>query len=419
MIKVSANAQVNSPSSHPQAGAVRRMTGGFSRPTVALTASVMFINFLPFYYFFPVSATVKFAFVTTIIFLSWLFAIREGILKSLSDNFTPYILFMAYYAYLIVSVVFKGEYVNNYLTYVGLIIMQPMIVFSSIMMRNHKKSYIYVITFMCTMFFLFISYVVFIQGERISVGYGFEISYQTINVYLGMFSVVLATWRFDSWLNRILSIIVISISVYIMFLAGGRGPVLAMFFSIFLYFILTYDNLYVKIVSALMIALTLMGFGSKLYSLLVETSFVSRMSIIVLSADDDSSMRLYLFGKAIELFKQNLIFGAGVGAFAPYINKYEAGWYPHNIFLEVAASLGIIGLFLFASYIFYVLYMFIKTYKKISKYNIQSFYLFIYILIVYQFSGDMVAAWIFYLALGMTLPEIQLRSSPRFRLVNA
>ncbi len=75
------------------------------------------------------------------------------------------------------------------------------------------------------------------------------------------------------------------------------------------------------------------------------------------------TMRLYFWKAAVQLIKKNVLFGVGTGDVQVELNKVyvetksplDVEWYkrPHNQFLTVTISLGIIGLFIFLMSIIY------------------------------------------------------------------
>jgi O-antigen ligase len=77
------------------------------------------------------------------------------------------------------------------------------------------------------------------------------------------------------------------------------------------------------------------------------------------------NIRLKHYSDAWQLFKQKPLFGMGTGGFP--------GGYPHNIFLEIAAENGLLGLVIFLCFLFTVCqrgYQFLN--KNIIKNNKQA-----------------------------------------------
>ena len=91
--------------------------------------------------------------------------------------------------------------------------------------------------------------------------------------------------------------------------------------------------------------------------------------MLVLTEGGDSSERIYLFTKAIELFFSDVktfMFGAGINSYPIYISAYSEVMYPHNVVLELLAEYGIVGSILFAIPISYAL--------RVRKRQYGSFY---------------------------------------------
>ena len=70
-------------------------------------------------------------------------------------------------------------------------------------------------------------------------------------------------------------------------------------------------------------------------------------------------VRIMLYVKALHMFAHHFWVGAGIGAFPIYAHSKLNFKYPHNVFLEVAAELGIVGLALLISIIVRPVYAFI------------------------------------------------------------
>lgn len=389
--------------SQPQASSKRvavRVQEKISWPTVALTVGVLLVNYLPVLLFVPIGTVPKFGIVVSLLGIAWLSGIRSGVLSGQSDRYAPYVLFFGYYIYVLASMIVNGRYVDNALTIFGVIVMQPLIVFASIMLRDQKRSFVLVMMWASGILFAMMVYMLIFRGgfEDIRIGE----TYQNVNLYLGIFAVLLYSLESKKiWISIVSKIIAFG-AVFLMLVVGGRAAVIAVF-AVF-----TLQSLYLSKRKGVQIILLifLATFVFILWAQIEDTRFFQRM--IGLASGDDSSKRIFLFSKAVELFKQNPVWGAGINSFPVYINKFEEGWYPHNIFLDVACSLGLVGLILFSSYIYYCIYEFVKFRKIIDNYSVRSFAVSMYILITYLFVGELVAAWMLYLALGMSLPNTHL-----------
>lgn len=65
----------------------------------------------------------------------------------------------------------------------------------------------------------------------------------------------------------------------------------------------------------------------------------------------DTTGRSWLFNKALTLASEHPIFGAGFGSFhSTALNVEDIGNYPHNIYLEILAETGLIGLIIYLAF---------------------------------------------------------------------
>ena len=148
---------------------------------------------------------------------------------------------------------------------------------------------------------------------------------------------------------------------------------------------------YIFIISSVFIIASSLFIYSKMDSF--ET--IKKSTIKIFNTYDSSQHRIELWKRSIDLAKENLIFGNGLGTWRIEVLKYgnrnlqskdNITFYqrPHNDFLWILAEQGIIGLFLFVSqflFIFYYLYQLIK--KSTSFKESIFFYLLFYLLIGY------------------------------------
>ena len=89
----------------------------------------------------------------------------------------------------------------------------------------------------------------------------------------------------------------------------------------------------------------------------LPSSFTGRMASIFDSEQDTTGSRearKQLLREAAEAFKQNPLFGIGAGQFVNYNpdGRQEAWRETHNTFLQVAAELGLVGLFVFLTILY-------------------------------------------------------------------
>ena len=95
-----------------------------------------------------------------------------------------------------------------------------------------------------------------------------------------------------------------------------------------------------------------------------------------------SNKHLSHYLAAIDLGKKNFLVGTGFKNFRNVCDnqKYQCSTHPHNIFLEIFSSLGIIGIILFYTLFIFYYFLFLKNYN-----NKISFLYFFYVIFVFMF----------------------------------
>ena len=180
----------------------------------------------------------------------------------------------------------------------------------------------------------------------------------------------------ENILNNKLLVSGIFLGLFAIFISAARSPILAIII-IGIYFIILKNKIkYVYLFFILLISFCSIIYGFKEF-LQFESAFVDRNYVAVF--EGNSSGRESLFSKSFPIIKNNLIVGGRV--------LYEDGMYPHNIFLELLMSGGILLLSVFGM-LFYPL---IKKLRYFFRFSNLKFY----ILIIF-------ALWIQYLTLIQT-----------------
>ncbi|MBC7344231.1 MAG: O-antigen ligase family protein [Clostridia bacterium] len=137
--------------------------------------------------------------------------------------------------------------------------------------------------------------------------------------------------------------------------AGARGPVLALIFSILLFFALSvrgFPRLRIERfslrlgVAAFFICIVLAAMGQELFPTLAF-----RSEIALTEGGTSVMTRLSLYRAAIELWANSPIWGNGTGQFGIAVAGEDIRLYPHNIVLELGAEVGLIGVLVFATMI--------------------------------------------------------------------
>ncbi len=122
--------------------------------------------------------------------------------------------------------------------------------------------------------------------------------------------------------------------------------------------------------------------------------------------DQTAHTRVIRAEAAIDMFQKNPFTGVGIGGFDQEFNPYqsERGDYPHNLFLEVAAELGIVGLFLITLLIFIPLRALLKGLAYGNRpLTLLILTITVYLLVNALFSGDLNDNRFLFTALGLCL----------------
>jgi O-antigen ligase len=132
--------------------------------------------------------------------------------------------------------------------------------------------------------------------------------------------------------------------------AGTRGPVLGLAVGLLLFVLLTLRDPATRRRLLLLVAA---GFGAALLvPELVPGQTIERAASLLLSggAGLSSNGRLELWSQARDIFVDHPFLGIGTGGFAGANPEFV---YPHNLWLEVAVELGLLGLLLLAATLVY------------------------------------------------------------------
>jgi len=161
-------------------------------------------------------------------------------------------------------------------------------------------------------------------------------------------------------INKQILLIGILLGLFAIYISGARSPVLALVVVGF-YFILLKKRLkffYFFLLFLFFSVILLYILKQVLHS---ESAFVVRNYSWIF--EGNTSNREPYFSRAIEIFKNNILVGGRV--------LYEDGMYPHNIFLELLMSGGVV-LFLLFGLIFFPV---IKNRKIFLKMNQSNLYI--------------------------------------------
>lgn len=188
--------------------------------------------------------------------------------------------------------------------------------------------------------------------------------------------------------------IILLLSFVLLFLTGSKGPLLSLFFSLMIPYLIS--NRFKVIFSVLIVGFILFIFSFNfIYSDLFFsgdiTDFISRRFISDEETQSISSRMSYISLGLITYRDSNyfnLIFGFGAGDYGYLVTNSDIRMYPHNIFLEILYEFGLVGLGIFI-FILVKIFQFNWRYSKLITLNLNYIVvLFYYALFVSLTTGD-------------------------------
>ena len=156
-----------------------------------------------------------------------------------------------------------------------------------------------------------------------------------------------------------LEVVLSSLFFYGLINIGGRGPFAACFISILFLYLVSWKyshavktqfvHLFLFFVVTFVLCVGLNYFFHQQGS-----HFMNRVMPLLNSINSDESTmeRLEFYQSAIKAFSANPVVGLGFGGWPLYHGLGDISYHPHNIFLEIMAETGVVGLLLFVAFIF-------------------------------------------------------------------
>lgn len=192
--------------------------------------------------------------------------------------------------------------------------------------------------------------------------------------------------------SKLLFLFVLIISMISLFLSYTRGSWLAagitLIFGLFFLVLNKNSKLNFKIIIPIFSLLIFVIFFFDLIKLIDLNVLINRISTVSISRIDISNLgRLVEYASAIEAFKENPIFGKGLGFlfvyFSPGIGSVES-IYCHNSYLYVLSKMGLLGLIFFLAIIIISIYPLFKIKNFIFKEEFYSsaFIFFLWLILI-------------------------------------
>ncbi len=332
-------------------------------------------------------------------------------LKSIIISTKIYFLILWFILILLVSIFHTpdlGVALDKYMRFIVLTIVPFFIVL--FFLKDIKSIfYCYTVFIIINLLFaiiaIYLNYNTILSGElfRLAIFKGSPIGFAT---QMGIsFFLALSLMKFKDKKQIALKIAVLFALLIGLLLSNSKGPLLSLVLCMIVYILLIYDKpIPKKITIFLLFCLTVLG----VFMILPE-SVTFRYTSIFHSEDilSVSSLhtRIFLQKKAMEFFLQHPIVGIGLGGFESIFGK---GMYPHNIFLELLAETGILGILPF-------LFLLIIIFKKgieLVKFPLDddqkslargTFIALLYLILAKQVSGNLNELRLFFFFAGILI----------------
>jgi O-antigen ligase len=203
----------------------------------------------------------------------------------------------------------------------------------------------------------------------------------------------------------------------VLLVTGARGPFVATVTSTGLYLLWEFREQHRDTRQTLKRTFRAVGvsifFFGLLTALVVQIggrTTVYRLSRI--ASDTSISYRFDFYQSSINLFAQQPLFGHGIGSFAQAYTRPPNPVYPHNIFLEAGAELGLIGIGIFVLLLFRAVAPAWQRHGlNVSREQALFSMMVFYMLLNAMVSGDFYTNNYLYMALGATTGIYTNRSS--------
>lgn len=190
-------------------------------------------------------------------------------------------------------------------------------------------------------------------------------------------------------------LILFPLFILIALFTGSRGPLLALFFTLSIYFLLNFRKLFYKTMAILSL-LIVIGVMTGLVEYFQQFSTVARVFMnFTIDSSTSTSGRFSLINLAFRDIIDNPL-GIGIGNWLS--NSLDTNYllikgfnYPHNIFLEIFLEMGVIVGVLFLIYTILVLSRAMRLLRFSRQNSIVKlfFYVLIFLLFNAQVSGDL------------------------------
>ena len=207
-------------------------------------------------------------------------------------------------------------------------------------------------------------------------------------------SLIYTIYNKTTWQIKILSYIAILLSIIPFFLGASRGGIIALFipFILIAFSQLSIKNFIKYLFVFIILASALIFFDDYFQSGLLDRFFSTTEAI---ETGDTSDIRFYIWKSSLSQFYSSPFFG-------DKLNTDAINHYPHNIFIEVLQTTGLLGFIPFSILVFKGVNVSLRVFKQFPQYSWLAF-IFLQSLIQHVFSGALYSAAWFWTSLAFIL----------------
>jgi O-antigen ligase len=238
-------------------------------------------------------------------------------------------------------------------------------------------------------------------------------NYLALGYTIGMGLLISTAYVFFSERSRLkkMGFLIMSLFfMFILFVLGGRGPLISVTISLTIPFLYRaklklYNKLQIKkyFVFIVIILIVVVLISIYLYSKDLATATLSRILLLFEPGMGTSAgTRAEYYLTAYRLWLAKPFLGYGIGSWPILIGLPDVNSYPHNILLEIMVELGLVGLILFGFILICALKGLIQSkYYKSILYSMVILMMFINAFTGAMFSGDINDNRIVFALLGL------------------
>jgi O-antigen ligase len=209
-----------------------------------------------------------------------------------------------------------------------------------------------------------------------------------------------------NWLQIIFLLCAFSLCTYVTLATAEKAAILAAVIVIFgqygLFFMRTKNKIRYLPALLMLVAIIIMIF-SPLF--LTKAQLVPLIGRIVSDhahltfAETSVGIRWHLYQLAWQVFSKHIITGGGIGSFMVLSGVFK---YPHNVILEIAAELGLIGLLLFSALLLWPCYVCLRYWRRIDiNISVSLLSVFLYSLLIALANSSITSDRLLIISMGL------------------